>query len=267
MGPVMVERSLATSLRSAVKAAVPAPCRQWLRRQQRHWSKPPVGWVRFGSLRRVTPISPHFGYDRGRPVDRYYIDRFVAQHAQDIRGQVLEIGEDTYTRRFGGARVERIEVLHVKDGNPQATIVADLTRADHLPSNTFDCVVFTHTLQFIYDVRATLQTLHRLLKPGGVLLATAHGIGKLSRSDMEQWGEYWRFTRQSAQRLFGEVFGPSQITVEAGGNVLVAIAGLHGLAVEELRREELDYFDPEYEVVVTVRAVKAPSTEHPAGRA
>jgi hypothetical protein len=105
-------------------------------------------------------------------------------------------------------------------------------------------------------MQATLNTLHRVLKPGGVLLATFPGISQISRYDMDRWGDYWRFTTSSARRLFEEAFPASQIDMQAHGNVLVAIAFLHGLAVEELRRNELDYHDSDYEVLITVRAVK-----------
>jgi SAM-dependent methyltransferase len=109
----------------------------------------------------------------------------------------------------------------------------------------------------IYDVRAALRHLYRILKPGGVVLVTSHGISKVGRREgIDPWGEYWRFTSQSVRRLFEEVFPPANIKVETYGNVLAAITFLHGLAAEELRREELDCFDPDYEVLVTVRAVK-----------
>jgi SAM-dependent methyltransferase len=193
--------------------------------------------VRFGDLRRLKPISRVFGFDRGLCIDRYYIENFLAKHAEDIRGHVLEIGDDTYTRRFGGDRVARSDVLHVQEGNPKATIVADLTCADSIPSDTFDCIIFTQTLQFIYDVRAAIRHLYRILKPGGVLLATFPGISQISRYDMDRWGDYWRFTTLSARRLFEEVFPPGNVTVRAYGNVLAAVAFLHGLSAEELRRE------------------------------
>jgi hypothetical protein len=96
-----------------------------------------------------------------------------------------------------------------------------------------------------------------VLKPGGVLLATLPGISQISRYDMDRWGEFWRFTSLSASRLFGEVFGPANVAVEARGNVLVAVAFLQGLAQEDLRRRELDYNDRDYELIVTVRAMRA----------
>jgi len=218
--------------------------------------RPPVGWVRFGSLRRLQPISRVFGYDRGLGIDRYYIEQFLASHAEDIRGHVLEIGDNAYTRKFGHTRVIKSDVLHVTEGNPKATIVADLTCADHIPSDTFDCIILTQTLNHIYDVRAALKHLHRILKPGGVLLASLPGLCQISRYDMDRWGDYWRFTNLSARRLFTEVFPQDHVEVKAYGNVLVAIAFLHGLAVQELKPEELETHDPDYQVLITVRAVK-----------
>jgi len=204
---------------------------------------------------RLEPTSRKFGFDRGSPIDRYYIESFLACHAANIRGRVLEVGDDTYARKFGGAGVGKIDILHATNENKKATIVADLTCAEIIPSETFDCIICTQTMQFIYDVSAAVCTLHRVLKPGGVLLVTFPGISQISRYDMDQWGEYWRFTTVSARRLF-QSFGPD-LTVKAYGNVLTAIAFLHGLAAEELRREELDYCDPDYEVLLTVRAAKS----------
>lgn len=242
---------------SAARAILPAPLRRWLNRQQqrlRRW--PPGGMVEFGSLRRITPISQSFGLDRGLCIDRYYIEHFLGQYAGDIHGQVLEVGDNLYTVQFGGNRVARSDVLHVMEGNARATIVADLTQADQIPSDVYDCIVLTQTLQFIYDVRKAVQTLYRILKPNGVLLVTLSGINRISRYDMDRWGEYWRFTTLSASRLFEEIFPPSNVTVQGYGNVLAAVACLHGLAVAELNREELDYCDADYDVLIAVRAVK-----------
>lgn len=215
-----------------------------------------MGRVRFGSLRRLQPISREWGFDRGRPVDRHYIERFLASHVTDIRGRVLEVAGDRYTRMFGGDRVVQSDVLHVAAGQPGVTIVADLSRADVIPAKTFDCVIVTQTMQCIYDVKAAIHTLHRILRPGGVVLATIPGISKVSREDMDRWGYYWSFTTCSARRLFEERFEPEHVGVEAHGNVLSAIAFLHGLADRELEPAELEFHDPDYEVLIGVRAQK-----------
>ncbi len=210
--------------------------------------------------RRLEPVSRLFGFDRGTCIDRYYIERFLDAESPAIRGRVLEIAENTYTRRFGGDRVTRSDVLHATAGNRHATIVADLTTGDGIPTDAFDCILFTQTLQHIYDTRAVIRTLHRILRPGGTLLATFPGISQISRYDMDRWGDFWRFTTLSAQRLFAEVFPPSCLRIESHGNVLVAVAFLHGLAAHELDPHELDHHDPDYQVVITLRATKPQDT-------
>ena len=217
---------------------------------------PPLGRVRFGSLRRLTPISRDFGADRGQSIDRYYIEDFLDRHRTDIRGRVLEVANNSYTTRFGGDKVTTSDVLHVQEGNPEATIVANLA-SDDIPGDLFDCVILTQTLPFIYDTRAAVRTLHRILKSRGVLLATLPGISQISRYDMKRWGDYWRFTSLSARRLFEESFPSVDIAIETHGNVLVASAFLYGLAVAELRKKELDHHDPDFEFLLTVRAFKS----------
>ena len=216
---------------------------------------PPVGTVSFGDLRRLTPISSNWGYDRGRPIDRYYIETFLAAHSHDIHGRVLEIGDNNYTREFGTDRVIESDVLNFQQGVPGTTIVGDLESAPQIPSNTFDCIILTQTLQLIYNVSAAVKTAHRILKPGGVLLATFPGI---SQTYDDLWADkwYWNFTVVSAQRLFEEVFSIENVTVQGFGNVLAATAFLQGLAVAELNQQELDYTDLGYEVTITARALK-----------
>jgi SAM-dependent methyltransferase len=208
-----------------------------------------------GSLRRTTPVS-ELGADRGQIIDRYYIEQFLTTHKDDVRGHVLEFSDDSYARSFGGTRLTQVDVLEATSGNPAATIVAVLEQAPQIPADTFDCIICTQVLQFVYDLRAGVRTLYRILKPGGVLLLTAPGIQKIDREGMDAWGEYWRFTSLALRRLFAEVFPEDQIMVRAYGNVLTAAAFLYGYAVEDLRRQDLDYFDPDYEGPIGLRAVK-----------
>ena len=241
-------------LRSFAQKHVPLDARRKLARLA---SWPPVGLVRFGSLRRTKPINENWGLERGLPIDRYYIERFLAAHKEDIRGHVLEIGDNRYTLEFGEHRVMRSEVLHVAEEKEHVTIIGDLVSADHIAASSFDAIILTQTLQVIYDTRAAIRTVHRILKPGGVVLVTTAGISKISRYDMDRWGYYWSFTTQSLRRLFEEHFPAANIAVEAHGNVLATTAFLHGLSAGELRQKELDDADPDYEMLITLRAVKA----------
>ena len=175
-----------------------------------------------------------------------------------IRGRVLEIDTNDYTRRFGGDKVEQSDVLHISEMRPGVTLVGDLTSADHLPSNAFDCVILTQTLQLVYDAGAAARTVHRILKPGGTALVTVPGLSKLTDA---AWGYFWLFTTLSGDRLFRECFPGGEVEVQGWGNVLAATAFLHGLAAEELEDRGLDHRDPDFAVLISIRAVKGQGTE------
>jgi len=207
-----------------------------------------------GMLHRTTPLSDHWGMERGTPIDRHYIARFLDAHRDDIRGHALEVKDSGYVDMFGAA-VTRVDVLDIDRTNSAATIVADLCSADAVPSDEFDCIVLTQTLQFIFDVTAAIRHLHRMLRPGGVLLTTVPSIIRSDRVLGNQ--DYWRFTTTTCRRLFGETFGDQYVDVGSFGNVLAAVAFLMGMAREELSRGELDTHDDRFPVLITVRVVKA----------
>ena len=217
------------------------------------WLRP----SRLGVLRRTAPFSDTHGFDRGMPVDRYYIECFLSQHRRDIQGRVLEMQDSGYTHRFGHDVVEAA-VLDIESRNPAVTIIADLTTATTITSNYFDCFVLTQTLHLIYDVPAALAHAWRILKPGGVLLATVPAVGRVANPG--DGTTYWRFTSASCQKLFGAAFEDEHTEVWAYGNVLTCVAQLMGMAYEELRQQELEVADPRFPLVIAVRAVKAAST-------
>jgi hypothetical protein len=199
----------------------------------------------------LEPVSREFGFERGKPVDRWYIERFLNEHRADIRGAVLEVAESTYTQWYGDGQVTQSDVLH-RQGNDESTIVGDLTTGEGLPQQAYDCFICTQTLPFIYDVHAAVRGMATVLKPGGVVLATVPGMSQVSRDDKRDWGDWWRFTSQGTQRLFEEAF--DEVEVQAHGNVLSASAFLYAYAAEELTEAELAHRDPDYELLITVRA-------------
>jgi SAM-dependent methyltransferase len=250
-----VENTLKKAVRFGMRG-LPSSLAGWL--SDVGIGRPKVGGVRFGDLAGTSPIDGCFGFDRGTPVDRFYIESFLDRNRDDITGRVLEVGDPTYSQRFGAERVTRQDVLHIRAGNPHATIVGDLTAADVLPRDSFDCIVLTQTLQFVYDLRAAVAQLHAALKPGGVILVTLPGISQIDLAP--EWGGtwYWTFSSASALRLFAEVFDVRSVSVESHGNVFAALSFLHGLALEELPPSKLLVEDPLYPVIVTLRARKAP---------
>jgi hypothetical protein len=225
----------------------------------RPWRRRPPSEREALGLTKLEPVSRMYGADRGRPVDRWYIERFLAAHAADVRGRVLEVAETTYTQWYGGEDVTSSDVLHAAPGNPDATIVGDLATGRGIPREAFDCFIMTQTLHVIYDIAAAVRGTWNLLAPGGVLLATVPGISQISSDGRRDWGDWWRFTTDSASRLFSDVYGAGNVEVEAHGNVLSAACFLYGFAAEELSEAELAHRDPAFELLMTIRAAKHPA--------
>jgi SAM-dependent methyltransferase len=206
-----------------------------------------------GTIRRTTPLSEHWGRERGTPVDRYYIERFLAENRQAITGRVLEVMNADYTRRFGTG-VARSDVLDVDAGNPVATVVADLAAADTIEASSVDCFILTQTLQYVFELERAVEHIHRILRPGGTVLCTVPAVSRIGTRELES--EWWRFTPAACTRLFEGRFPRDALEVHGRGNVLTCIAFLAGMAAEELKPRELDTDDPFHPLLVTVRATK-----------
>ena len=205
-------------------------------------------------LYRTRPFSVSWGLERGTPVDRIYIEAFLERHTADIGGRVLEVKNAAYVDRYG-REVTGKDVLDVDPANPEATIVADLAAADTIPDDAFDCFVLTQTLQYVSDPANAVRHAHRILRPGGVLLASLPSITRVEEPARDV--DRWRFTEASCRDLFGAAFGPDRVEISTGGNVLAAVAFLMGMAAEEFPPEKLALADPNFPVVILVRAVKA----------
>jgi SAM-dependent methyltransferase len=210
-----------------------------------------------GTIRRTSPLSDHFGRERGTPVDRYYIERFLQGNSGRIGGRVLEVKDSDYTRRFG-RDVSRGDVLDIDARNPDATVVADLVGGSGIETGVYDCFILTQTLHYIFDVGAALEQVHRILSPGGTALCTVPVVSRIGRGELSP--EYWRFTPATCKILFERAFPGGELEVRGRGNVLACVAFLVGMAAEELKVDELEADDPFFPLLVTVRATKAALT-------
>lgn len=238
-----------TSLKGRVWRALPMGVKQrYLRRKT-------VGGAGPEALA-FPPVSRVFGFDRGKPVDRHYIERFLSAGRSVIRGQVMEVAEITYTQRYASGVVEPWVLAY--QGEPgEGRVIGDLTVPTSLPSATMDAFICTQTLNFIYDVHAAVRGLHQVLRPGGTALVTVAGLVQLSRYDADRWGDFWRFTPDSARRIFADVFGTENVQVQVFGNSYAAAALLKGFATEECDTAQLDQLDPDFPVVIGISARKA----------
>lgn len=202
----------------------------------------------------LEPVTRDCGGSRGSVIDRLYIHEYLWSRRGDVRGHVLEVNDPGYTDYLGEGDVTRCDVVHPVPGNPHATIVGDLVTGEGIPRAAFDCVVLPQTLHLIFEVEAVVRTVRAALRPGGVVLATVPGIAPVNEWDQVRWGEFWRFTGDSAHELFARGFGSENVGVETFGNVLVASAFLYGYAAEDLTEAELNHRDGDFPVVLGVRA-------------
>lgn len=202
-----------------------------------------------------SPISKVFGFDRGYPIDRYYIEKFICKNKKYISGDVLEIAGNTYTKKYGEHDCKSY-IFNIDKSDKNADIIGNLEIEVGIELNKYDCFIMTQTLPFIFNIRMVAKNSIKLLKPGGTLLMTVPGITQISRYDMERWGHYWSFTDLSIKKLFEEFLPSKNIEIETFGNVKAATAFLYGLAQHEIKKKELDYTDRDYQVIIGAKITK-----------
>ena len=226
---------------AAIKALLGPRWTTWARTVTRGLERP--SW---GNLRRVTPLSEMFGFDRGTPIDRYYVDKFLSARRQLITGCVLEIQTTDHTHRYG-SDVATADTLDINAGF-RPTYVCDLATADIVPSGRYDCFLLPNTLCFLKDLEPALRHTRRIVRAGGVILATVPGFVPLT-PDVP---DYWHLSADGWRTITHRVWPDCDTVVETHGNCLAAMAALYGIAVEELTSNELDATDPRYPVLVTI---------------
>ena len=156
-------------------------------------------------------------------------------------------------RRRPGRRTA--DVLHVDPDAPGDTSSAISPIAATLPDEAFDCIVLTQTLHLVYDFEAALRNVRQALVAGR--RAAPHGARDQQRR-RRRVGRTLALLVHSPQRgpCAPRCFDGFDVDTTSYGNVLAAVAFLHGLGQDELTRAELDDLHVEYALVHGVRAVK-----------
>lgn len=201
---------------------------------------------------KLYPISSIYGFDRGKPIDRYYIEQFLEKSKAKIRGSVLEVTDNKYTREFGGKRVEQSDVLDINNKNKIANIISDLRNLSEIKDNSYDAIILTHVIGLIDDFDSVVLEIYRVLKPGGSVIVTAAAYNMVS----ELTQNYWRFTEASLKYIFLKQFKKAKLQVDSYGNVLIAQAFLVGMALEDVNKRDLEFVDKRYPVVISLIAQK-----------
>lgn len=201
--------------------------------------------LRFGSLRRVQPLG-EWGFERGTPVDRYYIEQYLDRHAHLIRGHALEVDNNRYSTRYGATS---IDIVDIDPHNPHANLIGDLADDTTLPLATYDVAVVTQTLQLVSKPLDAVRNLVAALRPGGSLLLTVPMISRLANP-----ADRWRWTPRGMLDMLAEAAPPGAELESIGlGNGLAGRAFLFALAVEDLETAVLEVTDDDYPLIVAAR--------------
>lgn len=202
---------------------------------------------RWGNLRRTRPFSSTYGFERGTPIDRYYLHKFLNTHRDVITGRVLEVQTTSAADRYGHG----VSCAHTFDIVPDftPTYLCDFTAATiPVPPHSYDCLVLPNTLPHFRDLDGGLANALRVVRPGGAILASAAGLLPLT----EDVADYWRLSPAGWRARLADAWPDADVTVEGYGNCLASVAAQFGLAHEELTAQELDVMDPRFPVLTTI---------------
>lgn len=228
---------------------------------RRHWrSWPLIRQWRSRQFRRLRPFGG--GRSDGLPVIRYYWAEFLEKYQGDIRGRALEVGETVTIRQYGGNRLTQADALDLAAHSLEVRVVADLSRADLIPGDQYDCFVHQFTTCVIYDIEAALYHAIRLLKPGGVLLINFWCVDFYLHRGLDMgtgaplYMYHW-FTPIGVHNLLHSLgLDDTEYQMEIYGNLLTRMAFLLNLPAEEFTPAELDFADPGQPLLLCVRVVK-----------
>tara|TARA_Y100000385_G_scaffold274995_1_gene318802 strand:+ start:293 stop:985 length:693 start_codon:yes stop_codon:yes gene_type:complete len=202
-------------------------------------------------------ISNDFGFGRGTPIDRYYLEIFLKTNQKYFIGESLEFGSDFYLKKYNN-RIKSFDVFtsFLDKKNSKNIIKGDLSLIEDLPKEKYDFIVCTNVLNFIYEIDSAIKGLHKMLKKNGICLISLAGFSThVSRYDMDKWGDYWRLSKKTAIKIFKK----NNFEIEecnSYGNVYLASAQMKGFCVEDIDNEMLKNVDNDYQMLITLRIKK-----------
>nr|AGS49959.1 putative methyltransferase [uncultured bacterium esnapd26] len=210
---------------------------------------PQIGEIGWGQLRRLTPICPAFGTSRGTPIDRHYLNQFIAEIRDLVQGDVVEIGgEDGNKDVYGFTRASGYRGLDIKEA-PGVSLVGDAADPGIIPADSLDGIIAFNVLEHTARPWQVVDNMRQWLRRGGTAYCMVPSAQRLHGAPED----YWRPLPAALREMFGAW---SEQTVHQYGNPLSAVASLMGVAAEELDAVELGTYHPDYPVASCIVARK-----------
>ena len=209
----------------------------------------PVGSINLGSFANGKPFCHEFGYTRGTPIDRVFLDVFIDTIRDQVYGATLEIGgrkEDKSLYRFQNA--EPFETLDVEAGSG-ADHVGDAHCITLFRPGSWDSILAFNVLEHCERPWIVVSNFLYWLRPGGMAFCVVPNAQRLHRGPRD----YWRILPDAASSLFSDF---EEVTILRYGNLLTSQAAMSGIAAEELHYA-MAYSDRDYPTVTCISARKA----------
>jgi SAM-dependent methyltransferase len=198
------------------------------------------------------PISTRYGFDRGTPVDRLYIERFLEIYRDNVKGACLEIVDDSYILKYGGTKVTKKDVLDIFI-REKTTINGDLRNLKGvIADNSYDTIIITQTFNVIDDYESAIKECQRILKPGGMLLVTLPTISPAWNLKINMW----RFNIKSAEYVFKKYFEDKNVVVTGLGNKSAVECFWLGMSLQDMTENEINRNDPKFPLIIGIMATK-----------
>jgi SAM-dependent methyltransferase len=146
--------------------------------------------------------------------------------AQDVTGaRVLDVGcgDRPYAELFPGATGFDVP------GNPYADLHGDI---DAIPVEdaSFDVVLCLQVLEHVPDPAAAVRELRRVVRPGGRVLLSTHGVYPFHPNP----DDLWRWTHQGLERLFLTQAEWTSVSVLPGAGTAATLAMLNAHVIDLL---------------------------------
>lgn len=209
----------------------------------------PIGTLNWGDLRRGKPFCNEFGFERGTPIDRYYLDKFISSIRHLVKGKVVEIGGALSNReQYGFENTSTYDAVDLLS-SPFVNICGDIHESNLLKPDYYDTILLFNVLEHCHTPQKVVDNIHNWLASSGYCLAIVPNAQRIHNNP----GDYWRILPDGMKTLF-QNFAKVQVTTY--GSPTSLIASYMGIAAQELTHDELTEINPLYPVTTCLVAQK-----------
>lgn len=145
-------------------------------------------------------------FDSAPYMFRESLHAFLEQ--QSPHGKILDIGSarGSYAKERFGKQVTTLDL------EPPADVIGNMMSLP-FDDESFDCVICLETLEHVEDPSTAMSEVHRVLTPGGTFIGSTPFAYELHG---EEYGDYWRFTRQCWEKVLLKNFKNVSVIPYAG---------------------------------------------------